>query len=116
MNFNPVACPELSPPAGFHFAVYPDPAIQYEEFCFNTVLGDIGKLQELGEADGIGSDDNSMHSQSIQEMGEKKLPGINPGSMELFAFVVAVSLFGKLQNFDHLGQQLAGLGAFSGSN
>ena len=60
-NFNPVANPELSSPSDFHFAVYPDPAIQDLEFCFNAVLGNIGKLQELGKTDGLYTDGNFRH-------------------------------------------------------
>jgi len=75
LDFNPVAHPELSSPAGFHFAVYFDGAIQYEEFCFNAILGNIGKLKELGKADGIRMDGNFWHVSVIRERREKKLPG-----------------------------------------
>jgi hypothetical protein len=61
LDFNPVAHSELSSPAGFHFAIYFDDAIQYEEFCFNSILGNIGKLKELGKADGVRMDGNSSH-------------------------------------------------------
>ncbi len=56
--------------------------------------------------------------QPIWEMREKTVRGkkITPGSIQLFTFVEAVSLFGKLQNFDSLGQQFAGLVGFSGTH
>ena len=78
LDFNPVAHPELSSPSGFHFAVYFDGAIQYEEFCFNAILGNIGKLKELGKADGIGLDGNSRHiSAHLGNEGKKTARGQN---------------------------------------
>ena len=61
LNFNPVAGSQLAAAACLNFTVYHDFTIQYTEFCFNAILDNIGKLEELGKADGIGLDDNSRH-------------------------------------------------------
>ena len=61
LNFNPVSGLQLAATSCLNFTVYHDFAIQYAEFSLSAILGNVGKLKELGKADGICLDGNFRH-------------------------------------------------------